>query len=58
LRPTRLGPLLDVATPLSSEADDETQILSVPVRLRRCGYEIKMLIEGIDPFATAHPMCG
>src|SRR5215469_3697717 len=34
-------------------ADDE--ILSVPVRLRRCGHEIKMLIECIDPFATANP---
>jgi len=55
LRPTRLGALLDVATPLPSVADDETQILSLPVRLRRCGHEIKMLIEGSDPFATAKP---
>ena len=55
LRPTRLGALLDVAlTPLPS-ATDETQILSVPVRLRRCGREIKMLIDGTDPFATAKP---
>jgi len=23
--------------------------------LRRCGHEIKLLIEGIDPFATAKP---
>ena len=54
-RPTRLGALLHIpATPLSS-ATDETQILSVPVRLRRCGHEIKLLIEGIDPFATAKP---
>ena len=55
LRPTRLGPLLDVATPLPSAMDDEIQILSVPVRLRRSGREIRMLIEGTDPFATAKP---
>ena len=54
-RPTRLGMLLDIAaTPLSS-ATDETQILSVPIELRRCGQEIKMLIEDTDPFATAKP---
>ena len=35
--------------------DDETEILSIPVRLRRCGREIKMLIDGTDPFATAKP---
>ena len=55
VHPTRVGALLDVATPLPSVADDETQILSVPVRLRRCGREIKMLIDGADPFATAKP---
>jgi len=55
-RPTRFGALLDVAaTPLPSAADDETQILSVPVRLRRCGREIKMLIDRTDPFAAAKP---
>jgi site-specific DNA recombinase len=55
LRPTRLGMLLDIAaTPLSSAAD-ETQILSVPIELRRCGREIKMLIEGTGPFATPKP---
>ena len=54
-RPTRLGMLLDIAaTPLPS-ATDETQILSVPIELRRSGREIKMLIEGTDPFATAKP---
>jgi hypothetical protein len=52
---TRLGMLLDIAaTPLPS-ATDETQILSVPIELRRSGREIKMLIEGTDPFATAKP---
>ena len=54
-RPTRLAALLDVATPLPSASDDETQILSVPVRLRRAGREITMRIDGTDPFATAKP---
>jgi site-specific DNA recombinase len=54
-RPTRLGPLLDVATPLPSASDDETQTLSVPIRLRRAGREITMRIDGTDPFATAKP---
>ena len=35
--------------------DDETQILSVPIRLRRAGREITMRIDGTDPFATAKP---
>ena len=55
VRPTRLGPLLDVATPLPRATDDEPQILSVPVRLRRAGREITMRIDGTDPFATAKP---
>src|SRR6516164_2205517 len=56
LRPTRLAALLDVAaTPLPSAPDDEIQILSIPVRLRRSGRAIRMLIEGTDPFATAKP---
>ena len=54
-RPTRLGALLDVATPLPSVTEDETQILSVPIRLRRAGCEITMRIDGTDPFATAKP---
>jgi site-specific DNA recombinase len=55
-RPTRLAPLLDVAvTPLPSATEDEIQILSIPVRLRRSGREIRMLIDGTDPFATAKP---
>ena len=54
-RPTRLGPHLDVATPLPSASDDETQIPSVPTRLRRAGREITMRIDGTDPFATAKP---
>jgi hypothetical protein len=56
LRPTRLAALLDVAaTPLPSASDEETQTLSVPVRLRRSGRAIRMLIEGTDPFAAAKP---
>jgi site-specific DNA recombinase len=56
LRPTRLGMLLDIAaaTPLSSTID-EAQILLVPIELQRSGREIKMLIEGTDPFATRKP---
>ena len=54
-RPTRLAPLLDVATPLPSASEDETQILSVPIRLWRAGREITMRIDGTDPFATAKP---
>jgi hypothetical protein len=55
LRPTRLSTLLDIArTPLSS-ATEETQILSVPIKLRRVGREITMLIDGADPFVTAKP---
>ncbi|MBV9374678.1 MAG: hypothetical protein JO320_06435, partial [Alphaproteobacteria bacterium] len=53
---TGLSTLLDIAaTPSPSETDDEAQILSVPIELRRSGREIKMLIDGIDPFATAKP---
>ena len=55
LRPTRLTALLDVATPLPSASDDEPQILSEPIRLRRTGREITMRIDGTDPFATAKP---
>jgi hypothetical protein len=35
--------------------DHEIQILSIPVRLRRSGRAIRMLIAGTDPFATAKP---
>jgi site-specific DNA recombinase len=55
LRATRLGALLGVATSLPSATDDEIQILSVPVRLRRSGREITMRIDGTDPFATTKP---
>src|SRR5215467_4013545 len=56
VRATRLGALFDSpAAPLADEANDETQILSIPVRLHRSGREIRMLIEGTDPFAAAKP---
>jgi hypothetical protein len=54
-RPARLSALLDVAAPLPSASDAETQILSVPLRLRRAGRVITMRIDGTDPFATAKP---
>ena len=55
LRPTRLSTLLDIpARPLPS-ATDEAQILSAPIKLRRSGREITMLIDRTDPFATAKP---
>ena len=38
-----------------SAPDDETPILSMPVRLSRCGREITMLIDETDPLATAKP---
>ena len=54
--PTRLGALIDVSAASSPSAtDDETQTLSVPVRLARCGREIRMLIDGTEPFAIAKP---
>ena len=56
LRPSRLSALLDaVATPLHGATDDETEILRVPVRLRRAGREIRMVIDSTDPFAVAKP---
>ena len=56
LRPPRLGALLDVAAaPSQGVKDDETEILSVPARLRRAGREIRMVIDGTDPFSAAKP---
>ena len=53
LRPPRLRALLDVAaTPSQGVNDDETELLSVPVRLRRAGREIRMVIDGTDSFAA------
>src|ERR1700730_6520794 len=55
LHSSRLSALLDAAATSQSVNDDETQILSVPVRLRRAGREIKMVIDGTDPFAASKP---
>jgi hypothetical protein len=55
IRPSRLGALFDVAAPLPGASDDECLILSVPVRRRRAGREIRMLIDGADPSAAAKP---
>src|SRR5262249_5452414 len=52
LHPTRLGAILDVA---AAPSEEETQILSIPVQLRRSGREITMVINGIDPFGTPKP---
>jgi len=55
-RPTRLGMLLGISAPLLPSATEaETQILSVPIELRRSGREIKMLLDGANLFATAKP---
>jgi site-specific DNA recombinase len=56
LHPPRLGAFLDVtATPLQSLTDDEIKTLSVPVCLRRAGREIRMVIDGTDPFTATQP---
>ena len=56
LRPPRLGALLDGdATPSQGVGEEETELLSVPVRLRRAGREIRMVTDGTDPFAAAKP---
>jgi DNA invertase Pin-like site-specific DNA recombinase len=56
LRPPRLAALLDGpdASPQGAN-DEETELLSVPVRLRRAGREIRMVIDSTDPFAAAKP---
>ena len=53
LRPLRLGALFDLpATPSQGVNDDEIELLSVPVRLRRSGREIRMVINGTNTFAA------
>src|SRR5258705_8743374 len=56
LRPCQLNALLDVAAaPIQRVIDDETEIVSVPIRLRRAGREIRMVTDGNDPVATSKP---
>jgi DNA invertase Pin-like site-specific DNA recombinase len=53
LRPSRLAALFDIAAAPSQSATDEvTELLSVPVRLRRAGREIRMVIDRTDPSAA------
>ena len=48
-------PMASIMRRLPGATDDEIQILSIPLRPRRSGREIRMLIVGTDPFATAEP---
>ena len=50
-----LRPIPIAATPIQSVTDDEIQILSIPVQLRRSGSEIRMRIDETDPFVAARP---
>jgi site-specific DNA recombinase len=43
------------AAPSQDVKDDETEILSLPVRLHRAGREIRMVIDSTNPFAAAKP---
>jgi hypothetical protein len=52
LRPQRLNALFDAPAPSQGATAEETEILSVPVRLRRAGREIRIVIDGTDPFAA------
>jgi hypothetical protein len=56
-RPTRLAALLDVTASLPSAIDDKTQILSVPIRVRRAGREITMRIDSTEPFCDSETQC-
>ena len=41
--------------PSQGVGEEESELLSVPVRLRRAGREMKIVIDGTDRFATAKP---
>jgi site-specific DNA recombinase len=55
LRPGQLSPLLGIPDTSSQMSHDETLILSLPARLRRAGREVRMAIDGTDPFAMTKP---
>jgi site-specific DNA recombinase len=55
LRPSRLAALFDIGPLSQSVIDEEAPILSVPARLLRGGMEIRLLIDGTDPFAAVKP---
>jgi site-specific DNA recombinase len=41
---------------MAQPGEDETPlVLVVPARLRRAGMEIRMVVEGVDPYAAANP---
>ena len=52
LHPLRLCALLDPPATPSQGVNDEIELLSVPVRLRRPGREIRMVINGTGSFAA------
>jgi site-specific DNA recombinase len=53
LRPPRLAALrYGPDTSPQGANDEETELLSLPVRLRRAGREIRMVMDGTDPFAA------
>jgi DNA invertase Pin-like site-specific DNA recombinase len=52
LRPPRLNASLDVAATSHGVTDDEIELLSVPVRLRRSGREIRLVTNGTDSFVA------
>ena len=50
LRPPQLSALVDgAATPIQGVTDEETEIVSVPIRLHRAGREIRVVIDRTDP---------
>jgi hypothetical protein len=58
LRPRQLAALLDdcLTAASSGPVDDEPTLpLSHPVRLRRAGKEVRMVIDHTDPFAPPCP---
>src|ERR1700751_5434452 len=59
LRPTRLGMVDIAATPSPGETDDETQILSVPIELRRstAGSSQRSIGASSSWSATMHGCC-
>ena len=52
LRPLRLSALLDLPATPSQGVNDKVELLSVPVRLRRSGRDIRMVINRTDSFAA------
>jgi hypothetical protein len=53
LRQIGLGSLFNLS--VAPSVSEENVIVSVPAQLRRAGMEIRMLIDGTDPFAAVKP---